>query len=63
MLELDGLINKREKLEEDLRHIQREINNAVWPNINDAMDFQIRHELREQIAEVGKQIREAKVER
>tara|TARA_R100000750_G_C2302242_1_gene79287 strand:+ start:317 stop:556 length:240 start_codon:yes stop_codon:yes gene_type:complete len=47
-----------EKLEEELIEARRTIDTAVWPNINDAMDFEHVHNLSKQIDEVWKEIKE-----
>jgi|TARA_R110001606_G_C14944836_1_gene599742 CHAD domain-containing protein len=47
-----------EKLHEELREARRTIDTAVWPNINDAMDFEHVHKLRKQIDEVRRDLDE-----
>jgi len=47
-----------EKLEKELIEARRTIDTAVWPNINDAMDFEHVHNLNKQIDEVWKEIKE-----
>jgi len=45
-----------EELHEELREARRTIDTAVWPNINDAMDFEHVHNLEKQIDEVWREL-------
>ena len=43
---------KYQRLKEELREAEKEVHQAVWPNINDAKDFQHVRDLKKQIRDL-----------
>ena len=45
-------MDNKEELKKELREAEREMHQAVWPNINDAMDFEYVRNLKKQIRDL-----------